>query len=347
MNTYFWFRWAELDQLIRQLAILHPPFMRKIADAPPCAVHTIALYLRTTPWGAFCAGPNDEDASNLTDAKRMQTLRTPNNASSLIDLAVQVNALNYDDMLATAIESPPDGLFAVLSRCGEIINTRKFYHDLTIAMRNPSIAKMLAQWGGQIDHEVLDQIVPLAPLDPIIHDAYCARKLMGSKAPAINRLLQIVRQFHGDQYDDVFKKTLGEWSDPDSQACVLFLLDRLPGAPPPWNGDDLLVPIAKPRQLGKVGYQFRNCLGNFRLEHVIGQLAFYEYLHPAEPAVLAVRNEPAFGWELLEIKGVSNATVSDTVQKDVLKRLEGAGISTDFSVSRMVGTLNGLTIFGP
>ena len=341
MNTYFWFRWAELDQLVRQLSILHIPFMRKIADAPPGAVHAIALYLRTTPWGIFCAGPDEEDAANLQDANRMQAIRAPENAPSLIDLAVQVQDIDYEDMLAIAIEDPPKGLFSVLSRCGEIINTRAFYRDLITAMRHPGVAKMLSQWGGKIDHEVVDQIVPLEPLDPIIQDAYCSRKLMGSKAPAMNRLLQIVRQFHGDKYDHVFKETLGEWFDPDSYACALFLLDRLPGAPAPWAGDDMLVPVTDPRQLAKVGLKYRNCLGNFRMEYVIGRLAFYEYLNPTEPAVLALRNEPAFGWELLEIKGVSNETVSDAVHQDVLKRLEASGISTSFSVGRMVAVLNG------
>jgi hypothetical protein len=340
MNTYFWFRWAELDQLVRQLSILHTPFMRKIADAPPGAVHAIALYLRTTPWGIFCAGPDEEDAANLHDANRMQILRAPENASSLIDLALQVHDMEYEDMLAIAIEAPPKGLFSVLSRCGEIINTRAFYRDLIAAMRHPGVAKMLSQWGGRIDHEVVDQIVPLEPLDPIIQDAYCSRKLMGNKAPAMNRLLQIVRQFHGNKYDHVFKETLGEWFDPDSLACTLFLLDRLPGAPPPWAGDNVLVPVTQPRQLSKVALKYRNCLGNFSLEFVIGRLAFYEYLNPSEPAVLALRNEPTFGWELLEIKGVSNATVLASTQNDILKRISAAGFSTSFPVFHMMHLLD-------
>lgn len=344
MNTYFWRRWAELDQLVRQLALLHPPFLRKLADAPPHAIHVIAIYLRSTSWGHLCANAKVKHPLNLQDANVTRTLRDQTNAATLAALAQHICRESHERLIVAAIPTVPTTLLLkVLNRCGNDVHAPDFYEHLVVGLSHPESSTLLCDITGQIEPRDLMQLEQARSLDPILHATFCRRRFSLQIATALNRLLQVVRHFHGPDYDNVFADAFTIWEDPERDRHINRLLNRLPGAPPPWNGDDKLVPIHRPRELSEVARRFQNCLAHFRLEHIFGQMAFYEWQSDKVPAIVALRYGMPFGWELDDIKGVRNGSIPQVTRTDINARIAAAGfgmsISSHYAIGRMRGDL--------
>lgn len=337
MNTYFWHRWAELDQLVRQLTLLHPPLLRKLADAPPNAIHAVAIHLRATSWGQLCAKSTSGRSTNLQDVSIIGTLRDNANAEALSALAHHVCSANYDRLIAAKFPSAPANFLRALNRCGNDVHPPEFYEQLVNGLSRTESLALLCNMTGKIELRDLTQIEQACRLDPIVHAAFCRRRISLPLATALDRILHAVRHFHGTNYDNAFVDTLAAWNDQDRHRHVHRLLDRLPGAPPPWAGDDMLVPIQRPRALSRIARRFKNCLSHSRLEHIFGQVTFYEWQSPELPAIVALRHSAPFGWEIDEIKGMRNIGVPATLRSEIKVRIAAVGFCTSISAHRAIG----------
>ncbi len=106
------------------------------------------------------------------------------------------------------------------------------------------------------------------------------------------------------------------------------LLERVDFPTPPWAGDEALRPVRSYQELAAAAVRLRNCLRD-RLAHILaGNSAIYLYCAEGELAgAVEIGRHAIFGWEFEEMAGPDNNVLSAAHQRDVLRRLQAAGIS--------------------
>ena len=100
MNTYFWKRWADLDQLVRALTVAYPPLLRRLADAPDQVVHVYALFLRSS--FATATFPVVEAYHGLNGDRplAMALVRDPARSENILRLAQFLHGYSLEDLLS-------------------------------------------------------------------------------------------------------------------------------------------------------------------------------------------------------------------------------------------------------
>ena len=86
-------------------------------------------------------------------------------------------------------------------------------------------------------------------------------------------------------------------------------------------------PVDDRKTLVRVALEFRNCLRDFSEEISVGQMAVYILREERQPAMIALRLDPA-GWRLAEAKARSNADVNDDALRRIVSALDLAGVRT-------------------
>lgn len=340
MASCYWTNWDELDQLVRQLCKLHPPLLQRLADAPPRIMHGYAIYLRSTPLGKrSLATSHSILKSERTTFARW--LRSGPAAPELTILARMLCTTHVDTLLEVALGDMPPALLAALDRCGDRVRDTGYYASVIAMLRNPALAPFLLSRRGDITTDQLAEAQKVAELDPLLHDAFLRQVISHLQAMALDRLIATVRLHHGHDHDYAFTDLLDACQSPLGPDHLWKLVDRLPAAPVPWPGDDLLAPITCPVSLSQTGLTYRNCLAQYRLELVLGTMAFYRMLTTPIRAIVGLRREPTSGWIVFDIKGPLNIELDEETRADIFGRFAAVGIGSGLPIAQACAILRG------
>jgi hypothetical protein len=338
-NTYVWARWSELHRLIRVLTKVYTPLNWLIADAPPRSVHAIALFLRSqacrVDWPEVRIMTAGERASGLA---AHAALTEPNLGQRLVGLARIIHENDHSVLVRRARPDAPPSLFPALDRCGETVRSRQFYDDLVLTMRDPVTAPFFTGT-NEIDIEFLGMVDRAKMLDPMFIDAIASDRIPLGIADALNTLLRFMRQTRSSTVDIVFKDAIARWRPEKIDSHLESLLLWMPPPPVPWEGDDKLKPIPTPAALARAGRKFANCLRKHILDLVCGEMFFYEWEDPEEPAIIGLRHQPPLGWTIVNAHGPKNRALSAETRRAIILRLAGAGITTDLPLPLAIKTL--------
>ncbi len=122
-------------------------------------------------------------------------------------------------------------------------------------------------------------------------------------------------------------------SMPKVEAWFKRKIEKAPFPPPPWEGNDWIKPVKSREQLKAVGGRFKNCVGNYCIKVLLG----YSYFYVCEqtPAVIEIRKDAVFGWEVSEIEKVRNQNISRAERNEIIQSFSDAGFkSTPFHVAQ-------------
>jgi hypothetical protein len=105
------------------------------------------------------------------------------------------------------------------------------------------------------------------------------------------------------------------------------------------------VRVTSRKQLESLALEFQNCLADHAVRIADGRMAVYAWR--IDPAAAIALNWDAAGWRLSEAKAPHNVDLEDGQLRELVRRLEGAGVRTGPSIqslsSRLDDWANGTT----
>lgn len=332
-NTYIWARWSELHRVVRALAKVCTTFNWLIADAPPKSIHAIAVYLRSE----YCRTQWPVSAEYADDATPPVTA-APDTHRRLISLAQHLCETDHADLLSRALPDCPATMFPILDRCGETVQAPEFYVALSRAIREGWTSPFFHR-SASIDTDLLRTLERVRSLDPMLHAPVAEDRIHLHLAEALNTLLQYMRHKHPGEVDVIFNDALTRWRPNKFKPQLDSLLTWLPPPNAPWEGDDMLKPLASAAALARASRKYSNCLKKHLLDFSCGRMAFYEWDDPAEPVIISLESQPPLYWNISLMRGIKNAIVNDATCTEIELRLSKAGIGTGQTLSNALEVL--------
>ncbi len=103
---------------------------------------------------------------------------------------------------------------------------------------------------------------------------------------------------------------------------------------PPWKGNDRIKPVCSRADLEKVDDEFGDCFSFCRERLFLG----YDCLYICEfvPAVIALKRDAVFGWEINTIKGLGNKGIKPNFHRLITQDLSAAGFKFRVKQSRAI-----------
>jgi hypothetical protein len=148
-----------------------------------------------------------------------------------------------------------------------------------------------------------------------------------------------MRHKHPGEVDVIFNDALTRWRPNKFKPQLDSLITWLPPPNAPWEGDDMLKPLASAAALARASRKYSNCLKEHLLDFSCGRMAFYEWDDPAEPVIISLESQPPLYWNISLMRGIKNAIVSEATCTEIESRLAKAGIGTGQTLSNALEVL--------
>jgi hypothetical protein len=95
--------------------------------------------------------------------------------------------------------------------------------------------------------------------------------------------------------------------------------------PPPWQGNDIIVPLRSRREMHAAARAMQNCLQGKVVPVIMG--AKYYYVRRSDPlAVIELLNDRLAGWVVTEMKGIENRPLPINLAARIREEFKAAGI---------------------
>jgi hypothetical protein len=215
---------------------------------------------------------------------------------------------------------------AILRRLGGGIWSRTAYDHLAKVMSSPRRRAVLEHF----DRASAKQVASIATARPDLltgtKSALVTRLGGNEAAHVVDALAKLRPDLGGAGVLAWLETTAAKHPHEFRERLVELLSNRaLPKAP--WAGTTEITPIRSIGQLGSVGLEFRNCLGDiWRVcEALARQRCFYRVSAP-RPAVVSLKQDVLLGsWHVDEIHGPGNRPVPAAARAIILARFAAAG----------------------
>lgn len=230
------------------------------------------------------------------------------------------------------------GLMRALAKSGERIWRRHEYEVFLGLLAEPMANEVLRH----LEEVRPEAFAPIDALPPALRVAPLVR-VLPSEAAATD-LARAFRLALRMRQPSEAARIARRWTA-GGDALAVFrraIEDLTPDAfrgPDPAPALDLpFVRVTSRKQLEGVALEFRNCLADHAGRIAEGRMAVYAW-RVATPAAIAL-NWDAAGWRLAEAKAADNVDLEEAQLRELVRRLEPAGVRTGPSVQSLVTRLD-------
>jgi hypothetical protein len=106
----------------------------------------------------------------------------------------------------------------------------------------------------------------------------------------------------------------------------------LPFPPPPWKGNDWIIPITSVIALKQAGLKYQNCVYQYSRQVLLGYNYFYE-TRDGE-AIVSLIKDPLLGWRIEQINGFNNKIPEQSIITKIEVAFNSADIQTEILEDR-------------
>jgi hypothetical protein len=255
-----------------------------------------------------------------------------------------------DAVVAEAIAGDfAQGLMRALAKAGETLWEPRDYHAFLRLLAEPMANEVLRH----LDVVRPAAFAPITALPAALRSAVIVRALPSRAAAAdLARAFQIAARM---RQPDGAARVARRWgAGGDTRALFVRAQEDLtPDAfrtadPAPALGVPFLR-VTSRKQLEALALEFRNCLADHAVRIADGRMAVYSWRGETSAAVAL--NWDAAGWRLAEAKALDNVDLEEGQLRDLVHRLEAAGVRTGPSIQSLTSRLddwaNGTTYCHP
>jgi hypothetical protein len=289
------------DQAVRIGALVgaRPSLLRRLAFAPPRAIHCVGAYLHLA---AEADGPDEVVAEKLEES-------------------------DPRDLLRAAIPDAPPRLYRALDRAGDFVRKKSYYERLGTLCTGP-LADMLLT-AGPLNDARLNWAESVLGLDPAILSMPAILRRSQHQVEAINTLITFLRaQGVFEDHDLQLSKKAGLRA---VMTRIQDILDRVPAPPAPFALPPPYHIVGSIGELRKAGAALGNCVGHVRgggIDHWFRVTrGVTVYVACDDPKALAtIRRVGAGLFTIEEYCGQQNADVGPDARKLLADALNAAGV---------------------
>ncbi len=286
-------------QWVIELCEADPQFLLHLVDQPPEYVHFICL-VRLAAVKQFAEGGDNLEWATF--------IRTQNKKSVMEKLYPGFSA----------------GVLKVLPKLQKKPMGKKCYQNLIDAFADDRTRKRLhhAKRVRKFDLEVFHLIKDIP--EKFQSSGIIASVKTHCDLEYLNILILVSQYLNLEMPEQEIDDETSELkSMPKVEAWFKRKIEKAPFPPPPWEGNDWIKPVKSREELKAVGGRFKNCVGNYCIKALLG----YSYFYVCEqtPAVIEIRKDAVFGWEVLEMKKVSNRKLTHAERDEIIQSFSEAG----------------------
>lgn len=231
----------------------------------------------------------------------------------------------------------PRGLLRSLGKLPNHLLRPGAYVNLITLLEEPRAAKVLFHMDGIS----ANTIALLTRLDPALRKPRLIALLRVPRAAAIVEFLieAILRHRSGVSRQAVLASlgSVGTAEGLEKWFCGWIEKTEFPS--PPWNGNDVCVPLRTIHEMRQTARLMRNCL-QAKVVSVISGASYY-YLRRGDPlSVVELVNDRLAGWMVSDMKGMENQRLPLRLASRIRDEFKTAGIGSMPGFERMPRGLN-------
>lgn len=278
----------------------------------------------------------------LSLALLRQSLTSPNvGVSELGELLASVPG---KEVIARIYGRTPKGVLGTLAKLPDHMLRPGAYINLINLLEEPRAAKVLFY----TDNISSNTIGLLMRLDPALRKSRLIDLLRVPRAAAITEfLVEAVLRIRSDVSREAVIGSLGSVGTAEGLEKWFCNWIEKGGFPsPPWDGNELCVPLRTVREMNETARLMKNCL-RAKVVSVISGMNYY-YLRRSEPlTVVELFNDRLAGWIVSDMKGMENGRVSMNLTSRIRDEFKSGGVGVMPSFDGIPRGLNPLYWLGP
>lgn len=230
------------------------------------------------------------------------------------------------------------GLMRALTKAGETLWEPRDYHVFLRLLAEPMANEVLRH----LDLVRPAYFDPIAELPPALRSAAIVRAMPSAAAAA-----DLARAFHlavRMRQPDAAARMARSWGA-GGEARAVFNRAQKDLMPDAFRHADPAPALAGPfyrvtsrKQLEALALEFRNCLADHAVRIAEGRMAVYVWRGDVSAAIALMWD--AAGWRLAEAKAPDNVDLGEGQLRDLVQRLEAAGVRTGPSLQSLTSRLD-------